>query len=98
MTTKGAVSEEVVLQMARSAQKKLNVDVAIAISGIAGPGGGTEQKPVGTVWMCVVVKNKEITRLFHFHGMRQQIIERTSNMALELTRRMLKGLDLPDSF
>lgn len=97
MLLKGAVSEEVVVQMATSLQQQLNIDYAIAISGIAGPGGGTKTKPVGTVWICIKNVNSIHTRLFHFHGDRLQIIEKTSNMAMELTRRIIKGLPLPDS-
>lgn len=97
MLLKGAVSEEVVVQMATSLKDQFNIDYAIAISGIAGPGGGTTTKPVGTVWICIKSNEEIITRLFHFHGDRLQIIERTSNMAMELTRRMIKKLPLPDS-
>lgn len=97
MLSKGAVSEAVVLQMATSLKNQFNIDYAIAISGIAGPGGGTSTKPVGTVWICIKNNETTVTRLFHFHGDRLQIIERTSNMAMELTRRMIKNLPLPDS-
>ena len=97
MLLKGAVSEAVVVQMATSLKNQFNIDYAIAISGIAGPGGGTSTKPVGTVWICIINNTETITRLFHFHGDRLQIIEKTSNMAMELTRRMIKNLPLPDS-
>jgi nicotinamide-nucleotide amidase len=97
MLLKGAVSEAVVVQMATSLKNQFNIDYAIAISGIAGPGGGTSTKPVGTVWICIKSNETLVTRLFHFDGDRLQIIERTSNMAMELTRRLIKNLPLPDS-
>jgi nicotinamide-nucleotide amidase len=98
MEKKGAVSEEVVLQMAASLKHQLNTDYAIAISGIAGPGGATPSKPVGTVWICIMNNEQTVTRLFHFSGDRHQIVERTTNMAIEMTRRMIGGKPLPDSF
>lgn len=60
----GAVSEETVKQMACGVQQLMNVDCAVATSGVAGPGGGTPEKPVGTVWMAVAVGNRVWTRLF----------------------------------
>jgi nicotinamide-nucleotide amidase len=61
----GAVSEEVVAQMAENIRVKMNTDYGIATSGIAGPDGGTEEKPVGTVWVAVCSKNKTKTKLLH---------------------------------
>lgn len=98
MEEKGAVSEEVVLQMATSLKNLLKTDYVIAISGIAGPGGATPAKPVGTVWICVINESETVTRLFHFGGNRLQIIERTANMAMEMTRRLLLNQPLPASF
>lgn len=63
LATYGAVSEEVVKQMAQGVRRVMNVDCAVATSGIAGPGGGTPEKPVGTVWMAVAVGNDVFTRL-----------------------------------
>ena len=78
----GAVSEETVIQMAKGAKEKLNTDYAIATSGIAGPDGGTEEKPVGTVWVAIAGKNEVRTKLFHFHHDRLINIERTTAQAL----------------
>lgn len=59
LETYGAVSAQVVEGMARGAIRSLGVDVSLAVSGVAGPGGGTAEKPVGTVWIATAVRNKE---------------------------------------
>jgi nicotinamide-nucleotide amidase len=80
----GAVSREVVEQMADGALKVLGSDFAIATSGIAGPGGGTAEKPVGTVWIAVAGKDKRMIKSYRFGNMREQNIQRTVNMSLLL--------------
>ena len=72
LNTKGAVSQETVLEMARGARRILNTDIAVSVTGIAGPGGGTPEKPVGTTWIGLVAKEGEWTRLFQFSGNREQ--------------------------
>ncbi len=89
LDTHGAVSEEVVTLMAENARKNLNTDYAIAVSGIAGPDGGTEDKPVGTVWIAVASKDKTTTQKFRFGGNRKQNIERTSLISLNMLREIL---------
>lgn len=62
----GAVSQPVVEQMARGAMRVLGCDCAVATSGVAGPGGGSSAKPVGTVWIASAYKEKLVSRCFHF--------------------------------
>lgn len=71
----GAVSQPTVRQMVEGACRMLHTDCAVATSGIAGPGGGTPQKPVGTVWMAWKTPAGVISELHHFSGSRQEIIK-----------------------
>jgi len=85
----GAVSEEVVKQMAEGVCKKLKTEVAISTSGIAGPKGGTKEKPVGTVWIAVATPKKTIAQHFVFANNRQRNIIRSSYAALNMLRIIL---------
>ena len=78
----GAVDEEVALQMAIGLRKALNVDYAVSATGIAGPDGGSEEKPVGMVWIAVAGCQGNSVRLYHFKGGRAQIREATVREAL----------------
>jgi len=78
----GAVSRQVVEQMAQGAMKALGCDYTIATTGIAGPDGGTPEKPVGTVWIAVANKDTVVSKKFHFTAIREQNIQRTVNTAL----------------
>lgn len=78
----GAVSEAVSIEMARGAQRVLNVDCSIATTGIAGPNGGTEDKPVGTVWICTTYKDKYVAKKYQLGKFREANIMRASNNAL----------------
>jgi nicotinamide-nucleotide amidase len=78
----GAVSEPTVIEMAEGARRALHADFAVATSGIAGPGGGTPDKPVGTVWTAVATPKGTVTRLLHLPGNRQRVINRTTTEVL----------------
>jgi nicotinamide-nucleotide amidase len=85
----GAVSEEVARAMAVGALGRLQVDLAVAVTGIAGPGGGTPDKPVGTVWLAVASKARIEARRIVFLGSRREIRERAAQTALYLLDRRL---------
>jgi len=87
----GAVSEQTVLEMARGARSVLDADIAASISGIAGPGGGTESKPVGTVWLALAAPQGEWTRSRHYSGNRQQIKAASADAALQFVLDYLRG-------
>ncbi len=83
----GAVSEAVVKQMSENARKIFNTDYAIACSGIAGPDGGTKEKPVGTVWVALASGSGTKTRLLQLGEGRLKVIEETALNALNMLRR-----------
>ncbi len=89
LKTVGAVSEACVKQMATEVLKKFDVDYAIATSGIAGPDGGTDEKPVGTVWIAIANKNGVIAQKFNMGDNRERTILRTCLMSLDMLRKML---------
>lgn len=86
----GAVSRETVSEMAAGAIERLGVDYAIACSGIMGPGGGSADKPVGTVWIAVADKGQVRAEKFSFSGRRPQLIERTAIAALGMLFHFVK--------
>jgi nicotinamide-nucleotide amidase len=93
----GAVSAPVAEQMAEGARKKAGVDVGVAITGIAGPEGGSDEKPVGTVFIAIAAPRGGGVRRFHLMGTRGTVRERSAQTALDLTRRALVGLPLDAS-
>ncbi len=80
----GAVSRPVVEQMAQGAIRALGCDCVMAISGIAGPTGGTPDKPVGTVWISVIAKEMMHTCRFRIEGGREEIIHRSAETAMRM--------------
>ncbi|TKS60141.1 MAG: hypothetical protein EWM72_01606 [Nitrospira sp.] len=92
MANHGAVSEEVAAAMARGIRERAGVSVGLSVTGIAGPGGGTETKPVGLVYVGLDGGGDDaMTKEFRFHGDRSMIKQRSSQAALDLLRRWLIG-------
>jgi nicotinamide-nucleotide amidase len=91
LATYGAVSDACAREMAEGARRVGRADVGVAITGVAGPGGGSEEKPVGTVWIAVAAPAGTETRHFIIAGDRTAIRERAGQAALDLLRRVLRG-------
>lgn len=85
----GAVSEETVIQMVKGVIEKLNVDFAVATSGIMGPDGGSIEKPVGTVWIAAGNKEKTVSQKLFFRFDRERNIELTAQSALNMLRKFM---------
>jgi nicotinamide-nucleotide amidase len=89
LCTVGAVSEDTVIQMAAGALQQLHTDYTIAVSGIMGPGGGSDDKPVGTVWIAVANKEKTNTQKLSLRFDRERNITITANQALNFLRKFI---------
>ncbi|MBQ9737315.1 MAG: CinA family protein [Clostridia bacterium] len=89
LETFGAVSEETALEMCYGVKKLANADVGISVTGIAGPAGGTPEKPVGTVWIGVCTQNIHKAFKFLFEGNREEVREQTAIIALTLAKKYL---------
>ena len=87
----GAVSEPVARQMARGIARATGAEAAMAITGIAGPGGGTEEKPVGSVWIAVVWKDTERAFTLVLPGDREDVRGRAAQYALDYLRKIVAG-------
>src|SRR5437763_5411570 len=88
----GAVSTEVAEALAEGAIARFGADLGIGITGIAGPGGGTEEKPVGTVCFCVATRGgQRLTRRALLPGNRADIRDRSTTVTMHLLRRVLSG-------
>jgi len=90
LDTFGAVSEQVVRQMADGARRVCGTDIAIATSGVAGPTGGTADKPVGTVWIAWATPDGTTAECFHLGRLREQITDRACTKALIKLLKMLQ--------
>jgi nicotinamide-nucleotide amidase len=90
----GAVSKEVAAALADGARSELDADVGVGVTGVAGPGGGSEAKPVGTVWLSVSHRDgRRLTRRVQLPGGRADVRDRSTTVAMHLVRRLLRGAD-----
>ena len=89
LQTVGAVSQEAVEQMAKSVREKMNTDYAVSVSGIMGPSGQTDEKPLGMVWIGVANKEKVYSKVFYLRFDRLRNIEVTANQAINLLRLLI---------
>ena len=87
----GAVSAETAAAMVEGVKRQSGADCAVAVTGIAGPDGGSEEKPVGTVWLAVDVRGEELTKRRHYPGSRDMVRIRAAQGALDLLRRTVLG-------
>jgi nicotinamide-nucleotide amidase len=82
----GAVSQETAMEMSQGIRERTGASIGLSVTGVAGPSGGSEEKPVGTVWISIAQKKHHEARHFHFHGERERIILGTSQAALNWLR------------
>jgi nicotinamide-nucleotide amidase len=88
----GAVSVEVAQALARGAIERFDADVGVGVTGVAGPDGGTEEKPVGFVCFCVAERSGAmLTRAIQLPGARQDVRDRSTTVAMHMLRRLLLG-------
>lgn len=98
LKTVGAVSKETVIQMAEHARNLLHTDYAIAVSGIAGPDGGTPEKPVGTVWVAWATPSGTLTKKYRFGNDRLTNIHRTFQASLGVLRKLVLNIPVGENF
>lgn len=91
LESKGAVSEETVIEMVKGAMKSMNSDCAVATSGIAGPTGGTPDKPIGTIWIAASLKEKVVTLKLEGDEGREKNTANATQKALQLLRKLLQN-------
>lgn len=98
LDTYGAVSEETVIAMAEGVISRSGVDCSVSVSGIAGPGGGTETKPVGTVWICAALKSgiREACK-FQFSGSRSTVRSKAAESAIMMIYKLILDNNTIDS-
>ena len=92
LITYGAVSEKTACELARGVREITGADIGVSTTGIAGPTGGTSEKPVGLVYIGVCTEKTLAAHKFLFKGTRQQIREQTANKALELARNVIQSI------
>lgn len=90
----GAVSKETAFEMVTGVAKKANADIAVAVTGIAGPDGGTEDKPVGTVYAGFFVKGKIMIIRYNFSGSRYEVRKQTTESVISKTVELIKNSDM----
>ena len=95
LASKGAVSAETAELMARGTREALGVDMALSVTGVAGPSGGSPEKPVGTVFMALATEERVFVRKHFFQGNRQEIRGRTADEAFLMIIHYLEGDLLP---
>ncbi|MGH7620379.1 MAG: competence/damage-inducible protein A [Gemmatimonadaceae bacterium] len=91
----GAVSERVVREMAAGVRRATHASVGLAITGVAGPTGGTPEKPVGTVWICVDIEGQSDAQMLRLWGDREEVRQRSAQWTLDLLRRRLESANSP---
>ena len=89
----GAVSREVVEQMAQGAIRTVGCGCSVATSGVAGPGGGSPEKPVGTVWIAAALKEQVVSHCYHFGTVRAENIQSAADTALTMLLELLQKSD-----
>ena len=89
ITKNGAISEIVASNMAKNSLEILNADLSIAVTGIAGPTGGSVDKPVGLVWIGIGTKEKITTKKYQFNGSRLEIRQKTTHESLKLANKVI---------
>lgn len=93
LETYGAVSEETIIEMIKGVMKSLKTDYAVATSGVAGPGGGTPEKPVGTIWIAAGNADKIITQKLEGDDGREINVSRATHSVLQLLHDLLTNKD-----
>ncbi len=83
------VSEQVAREMAEGLRKETGCDIAIATTGIAGPGGGTKENPVGTVYIGISIKEHTVVKRFVFHGNREEVRIKATDKAIQMATEMI---------
>jgi PncC family amidohydrolase len=89
----GAVSQEIAIEMARGVRTRLGADIGVSVTGIAGPGGGTPEKPVGLTWIGFSTRDKEQAWRYVWEGDRLQVKEQSAQAVLRILVKYLRGVE-----